>query len=97
MIVLNVTYKCRAGRREEYREIIRSEGIDAASRSEEGNFKYDFYYSTENPDDVLLVEFWKNDEALDAHRQQPHFAKLGEIQKDFVEEKTIKKYFTEDQ
>ena len=46
MLVLNVTFKCVPGKREELRDLIREEGIDVASRNEEGNFKYDFYMST---------------------------------------------------
>ena len=42
MIVLNVTYKCKPDMREEFLEAIISEGLDEASRAEEGNFKYDY-------------------------------------------------------
>ena len=40
MLVLNVIFKCAPGTREELRELVRAEGIDVASRNEEGNFKY---------------------------------------------------------
>ena len=42
MIVLNVTYKCKAGMREKFLEKIVSEGIDVACRAEAGNIKYDY-------------------------------------------------------
>ncbi len=34
MIVLNVTYKCKPGKREAFLKMIATEGIDAASRAE---------------------------------------------------------------
>ena len=34
MIVLNVTYKCRPDMKEEFLEMIMTEGIDVASRAE---------------------------------------------------------------
>ena len=34
MIVLNVTYRCKAGMREKFLEAIKAEGLDAASRAE---------------------------------------------------------------
>ena len=43
MIVLNVTYKCKPDRREEFLEMIYAEGIDEACRAEDGNMKYDYY------------------------------------------------------
>lgn len=43
MIVLNVTYRCKPGMRDEFLQKIQAEGIDAASRAEAGNLKYDYY------------------------------------------------------
>ena len=39
MIVLNVTYKCKPDMRDEFLEMIMTEGIDVASRAEAGNIK----------------------------------------------------------
>lgn len=96
MLVLNVVFKCAPGKREELRELVRSEGIDAASRNEEGNFKYDFFMSTEDPDDILLIEFWKDVDAWMHHRTLPHYAKLDEIKKGRVLSAEIRKYFTDE-
>lgn len=79
MLVINATFKCVPGKREELREMIRQEGIDAASRAEEGNYKYDLYMSTEDPDDLLLVEHWKDVDAWKYHRTLPHYARLSEL------------------
>lgn len=64
MIVLNVTYKCKPDMREEFLEMIMAEGIDAASRAEAGNIKYDYYRSVNDCDELLLVEKWQDAEAL---------------------------------
>ena len=96
MIVLNVTYKCKPDMREEFHEAIMTEGLDVASRSEEGNIKYDYYIPTEGNDDLLLVEKWRSAEDLDIHRTLPHFAKLGELKNEFVNETIIEKFVVED-
>ena len=95
MLVLNVTFKCVPGKREELRELIREEGIDTASRNEEGNFNYSFYYSTEDPDDLFLVEFWKDVDAWQAHRTLPHYVRLDELKVGRVASAEIQKYFTD--
>jgi quinol monooxygenase YgiN len=92
MIVLNVTYKCKPEMREEFLEAIMSEGIDDACRSEEGNIKYDYYFHTDNNDELLLVEKWKDADALEKHSKQPHFARLGELKKDYVNDTIIEKF-----
>ncbi len=96
MLVLNVIFKCAPGKREELRELVRAEGIDVASRNEEGNFKYEFFMSTEEPDDILLIEWWKDVDAWMAHRTLPHYAKLDEIKKGRVLSAEIRKYFTDE-
>ena len=92
MIVLNVTYKCKPDMREEFLEAIMTEGLDVASRSEEGNIKYDYYIPTDDNDELLLVEKWKDAEALAEHGKEPHFKRLGEIKTEFVNDTVIEKF-----
>ena len=92
MIVLNVTYKCKPDMRDEFLEMIYTEGIDVASRTEEGNIKYDYYTPVDGSDDLLLVEKWCDAEALAAHGKQEHFARLGELKQEFVLDTIIEKF-----
>ena len=92
MIVLNVTYKCKPDMREEFLEAIMADGVDVASRAEEGNIKYDYYTPLEGDDELLLLEKWADDAALDLHREQPHFARLGELKNEYVLETVIDKF-----
>ncbi len=92
MIVLNVTYKCKDGMRDEFLEAIMAEGIDIACRAEDGNFKYDYYMSVQEDNEMLLVEHWRDADALAAHQGQAHFKRLGEIKNEFVDETILEKY-----
>ena len=92
MIVLNVTYKCRPGMREAFLNAIKSEGIDEASRAEAGNGKYDYFIPFADDGSLLLVEHWRDADALAAHGQTPHFQRLGELKKSFVTETVIERF-----
>ena len=93
MIVLNVIYQCKPDRREEFLETIMAEGIDAASRAEAGNIKYDYYFPADgNQDELLLVEKWRDADALKEHSVQPHFIRLGELKPEFVLDTVIERY-----
>lgn len=92
MIVLNVTYKCKPEMREEFLEMIMTEGIDAASRAEAGNIKYDYYLPVDDENELLLVEKWRDAEALAEHSKLAHFARLGELKPEYVNETIIEKY-----
>ena len=92
MIVLNVTYYVKPGLREEFLEAILAEGIDEASRAEDGNIKYDYYIPFDGGDELLLVEKWRSAAALKAHAETPHFKRLGELKGDFVDETVIERF-----
>ena len=92
MIILNVTYKCIPGMREEFLEAIKNEGIDEASRAEAGNLKYDYYIPLDGGDDLLLVETWRDGTDLRAHAEMPHYAKLKELKPQYVTETVVERY-----
>ena len=92
MIILNVTYKCKPDMRAEFLEAIYTEGIDIACRAGDGNIKYDYYTPVDGSDELLLVEKWRDADALAAHGKQPHFARLGELKTEFVIDTIIEKF-----
>ena len=92
MIVLNVTYRCIPGMREAFLKAIQSEGIDEASRNEPGNLKYDYYIPFDGGDDLLLVEHWRDETALAAHAETPHYKKLKELKPQYVTETVVERY-----
>lgn len=92
MIILNVTYKCKPQMNEKFLEAIKGEGIDKACRAEDGNIKYDYYFPADGSDELLLVEKWRDAEALAVHGKQPHFARLGELKNEFVDDTAIEKF-----
>ena len=92
MIVLNVTYKCKPGMREQFLDIIKKKGIDVACRAEAGNIKYDYYMADADADELFLLEKWKDADALTEHTKQTHYIRLGEFKPDYVTDTIVEKY-----
>ena len=46
------------------------------TKEEEGNIAYDLYEAQDGSGDVVLVELWESQQALDAHLQTDHFKEL---------------------
>ncbi|MBE6019309.1 MAG: antibiotic biosynthesis monooxygenase [Clostridiales bacterium] len=95
MLVINAVFRCKEGKRDEFLKAVKAEGIDIASRDEEGNFKYEFFVSAENGIEILLLEFWKDQDAHSFHRTLPHYLRLGELKEVFVDETIVSKYYTD--
>ena len=95
MLVINVFYKCKPGKREDFLEMVEREGVRTGSLSEEGNLAYRYYRSVLNEDELFLYEEWKDVEAHGVHRTMPHYQRLQECQGEFLESTDVKKYITE--
>jgi len=95
MIVLNVTYKCKPGMNKAFLAKLNEEGLGAACRAEDGNIKYHYYLPTDGSDELLLVEKWRDKDALRAHAAPPHFARIGEVKTEFVDDTVIEKFVAE--
>ena len=95
MIVLNVIYKCKPNRKEAFLERLRAEGIDAASRAEPGNLQYDYFLAADIDTDLLLIEKYRDDEAVIAHTKQPHVARMVELKEQYVDELILERYASE--
>lgn len=56
MLLLSVKYTARPGGGEKFVREITDSGILDAVRAEDGCISYDYYFSAESPDTVLLIE-----------------------------------------
>ncbi len=79
-----VVFQCVPGKREEYIERLKTEGIVDAVRNEDGCIRYDYYFSEKDLDEILLVEAWESKRHQEIHMEQPHMRRLVEIKPDFV-------------
>lgn len=91
-ILVTVRYTIKEGLRDAFYQQIVEQGIDAASRSEEGNYKYDYYYPVDSDDDICLLEIWSSAEAQKAHAETPHYQQLSKLKAAYVEQVQLNIY-----
>lgn len=83
-IIVTVRYTVKDGKREEFYRHIVEQGIDTASRAEDGNRKYDYYYPTDSEQDLCLLELWDSREAQKIHGTTAHYQKLSDLKATYV-------------
>ena len=89
MYTIYVVFKCVEGKREEYIEKLKAEGIVDAVRAEDGCIRYDYYFSEKDPDEILLIEAWESKKHQEIHIEQPHMVRLRELKPEFVLSTTL--------
>ena len=83
MITVNIFYKGKDGSAKKFiEEMISSKTVEAI-RNEKGNIKYEYYYSVDDPETVLLIDAWENQEAIDLHHQSEMMKKIAELREKY--------------
>ena len=58
--------------------------LDAeAIRAEEGNLRYDYFFSKDDPETVLLIDSWAGQKALDAHHATPMMKTISSLREKY--------------
>ena len=83
-LTLYVVYTAKPGCREAFVRQIVMEGIADTIRREEGCIRYDYYFSAQQEDKILLVEQWQTDEKQQAHLRAPHMDRLRRLKSEYV-------------
>ena len=65
------------------RDIV-EEGILTQIRQEDGCLAYDYYFSAQDENEVLLIERWESAAHQRVHMEQPHMARLREIKDKYL-------------
>ena len=83
MILINVRFRPLPENTENFRELVND--FTEASRAEEGNLFFEWYRSTDDPREYILVEGFKDD-AAEAHVNSDHFKAAQELFPQILEE-----------
>lgn len=74
-ITINIYYSGTNGNARKFAEEMISSGIVDEIRAEDGNLKYEYFLPLNNSETVLLIDSWKNQQALDLHHKSPMMSK----------------------
>ncbi|MBQ0060044.1 MAG: antibiotic biosynthesis monooxygenase, partial [Lachnospiraceae bacterium] len=66
-------------------------------RSEEGNLRYDYFCPVDDPETVLLIDSWANQEALDVHHATPMMGKIAELREKYDLHMRVERYVSADE
>ena len=95
-LILYVKYQAKPGCREMFiREELEENPIIekdlTAIRQEPGCLAYDYYFSAQDENELLLIERWQSAEHQRVHMQQPHMQQLRAIKEQYVDSTTLGK------
>ena len=94
-IALNLYYKGKNGAAKMFMEEMEKSGLADKARNRDGNEGYEYFYSVRDKEMVLLVECWKDDDALHFHHNSDDMKKQAELKDKYELALEVKRYVSE--
>ena len=82
-ITVNLRYSGVDGNALKFAEEMISSGTVDAIRAEEGNLRYEYYQSLDDPETILLIDSWVSQEAIDAHHATPMMHTIADLREKY--------------
>ena len=91
-ITVNLRYTGTDGDARKFAEEMISSGTVDAIRAEEGNLRYEYYQSLDDPETILLIDSWTNQEAIDKHHATPMMDTIAKLREKYDLHMTVERY-----
>lgn len=91
-ITVNLRYTGAGGNARAFAEEMISSGTVDRIRAEEGNLRYEYYVSLEEPETVLLVDSWTEQAAIDEHHASPMMKTIAELREKYDLHMTVERF-----
>lgn len=95
-ITVNLYYTGTNGSAKKFVEEMEKSGTASAIRQEAGNLRYDYFLSIHDPETILLIDSWENQEAIDAHHASKMMTKLAELRDKYDLHMQVERYVSDD-
>ena len=91
-ITVNLRYTGIDGNARKFAEEMISSGTVDAIRAEEGNLRYEYYQSLDDPETILLIDSWENQEAIDKHHATPMMDTIAKLREKYDLHMIVERY-----
>ncbi len=89
---VNIYYTGTGGNARKFAEEMRSSGLVDRIRAEKGNLRYDYFLPMDDPETVLLIDAWENEEALDVHHKSPEMSEIASLREKYHLKMRVQKF-----
>lgn len=96
-ITVNIYYSGKNGAARQFAQEMLAGGTVERIRQEKGNLKYDYFYPVSDPETVLLIDSWEDQEAIDLHHASPMMKEIMELREKYDLHMKVERYVSDEQ
>ena len=91
-ITVNIYYTGSGGAARKFAEEMTASGIVDAIRAEAGNLRYAYFFPMKDPETVLLIDSWRDQQALEAHHASPMMEQISRLREQYDLHMRVERY-----
>ena len=91
-ITVNLRYTGKDGNALKFVQEMTASGTVELIRAEKGNLRYEYYQSLDDPETVLLIDSWQDQEAIDVHHASPMMKTIAELREKYDLHMSVERY-----
>lgn len=95
-IIVNIYYTGTGDNARKFAEEMESSQTAAQIRAEEGNLRYEYFFPMTDSETVLLIDCWKDQQAIDRHHASPMMEKITELRKKYDLHMKVERYVSDE-
>lgn len=95
-VTVNIYYCGENGNAKKFAKEMIASGIVGEIRAEEGNIRYEYFYPIEDEETVLLIDSWKDQQAIDAHHASPMMAHIVRLREKYDLHMKVERYVSDE-
>ncbi|MBR0464260.1 MAG: antibiotic biosynthesis monooxygenase [Clostridia bacterium] len=92
MITVNIRYTGKNGSARAFADEMVETGTVAAIRREPGNIRYEYCVPLEDPETILLIDAWEDQDAIDAHHASPMMRTIAALREKYDLHMAVERY-----
>ena len=96
-ITIHIFYTGKNGGARRFAEEMESSGTAERIRGEDGNEGYDYFFPCGDPETVLLIDKWKDQESLDIHHASPMMGSISRLREKYDLHMQVERYVSDEQ
>ena len=96
MLTVNLYYTGANGSARAFAEEMTRSGVVSAIRAEDGNLRYEYFFPMDDPETVLLIDSWADQEAIDRHHESPMMEKIASLREKYDLHMRAERYVSEE-
>ena len=93
-ITVNLRYTGKERAARKFAEEMTASGTVSLIRAEPGNLRYEYYQPLDDPDTILLIDSWTDQEAIDVHHASPMMATIAALREKYDLHMTMERYIS---